>query len=153
MKMNKAIFLCIALSLVFCMPMFSQRTTKQENFSENHSPFGRKKKEKGNQHGLRLFNFSFKRAKSNGNADHFASNSAGGKHGFFTRIFKAKGENNASLRKTKPGSNQNKEQRSLFKRSHSKNKNDHERVSSMQKKERSKKRIRGNDSFRIKKRQ
>jgi hypothetical protein len=151
MKFNKVIVLCSVLAVLFCMPVYAQKTSKPEKFNENHSPFGRKKKEKGNQR-KKLFTFSFKRGKSKGNADDFASHSAGAKHGLFTRIFKGGGDKNASLRKTKPGTDQNKEQRALFRRSRTKNKNDHDRINHMQNKDRKKRRVRGNDAFKVKKR-
>ena len=152
MKMKAIIFSLTVLGLMVFAPVYAQKVTKPEKFSENHSPFGRKKKEKRNQGG-KLFTFSFKRNKSHGNADNFASHSSGSKHGIFTRIFKSSNDRNASLRKTKPGSEQSKEQNKLFRRSRSKNKNDHDRVNHAQSKERKKKRVRGNDSFKVKKRQ
>ena len=151
MKLNKGILLCAVMSVLFCMPMFSQRVTKPEKFSENHSPFGRKKKEKSNQR-RGLFAGRFKRGKSQGNADDFASHTVGAKHGLLSRIFKGNSDKNASLRKTKPGAHQNKEQSTLFRRNRTKNKNDHDRINHMQNKERKKKRVRGNDAFKIKKR-
>ncbi len=158
MKLNKTITILIALlGLLFCTPSFAQRTSKPEKFKENHSPFGRKKKEKSNQrHGGGLFSgLKFRRGgSSHGNADEFASNSSHSKRGFISRLFHRGGEHekNASLRKTKPGSTQNHEQRALFRRNRTHNKNDHERIQNYQKKERKKKRVRGNDAFKKKKR-
>ncbi|HWY33823.1 MAG TPA: hypothetical protein VNX68_04210, partial [Nitrosopumilaceae archaeon] len=141
------------LTLCFALPGYAQKHSKREKLSENHSPFGRKKKEKHNQ---RSHMFSkrgglFHRRASKGNADAFASNSTG-RRGFFSRLFSGGGTKNASLRKTKPGKVQNREQPLLFHRHRTHNKNGHERINKYQKKERDRKRVRGSSVFHKRKR-
>ena len=133
------------------MPSYGQR--KRENFKENHAPFGGRKKEKRNQKGAKVFakrggGGLFKRKRSNGGADAFASNSVRGKRGFLSSIFNGGNKpRNASLRKTKPGRVQNVEQKQLFRRHRTAGKNRHERILKKQNKLRSGRRTRGNDVF------
>lgn len=117
----------------------------QSNFHENTK--GGRKKESHNQTSGTLSKRGglFKRNKSAGNADAFASNRASG-GGFFHKLFHGGGSHapkNASLRKTKPGKVQNREQGKLFKRHASKHKLGNEKFQSRQRKERSKNRSRG----------
>jgi hypothetical protein len=119
----------------------------QSNFHENSK--GGRKKESGNQtsNAVSKRGRLFKRHKSAGNADAFASNSARGGGGFFHRLFHGKGgseSRNASLRKTKPGKTQNREQGGLFKRIVSPKKSGNEKFQGRQRKERAKNRSRGN---------
>ena len=118
----------------------------QGNYHENTS--GGRKKENSNQtskavskrHGL------FKRNRSAGNADAFASNRASGGGGFFHKLFHGSGSStpkNASLRKTKPGKVQDREQRGLFRRIVSPKKAGNEKFLKRQKKDRAKNRSRG----------
>ncbi len=155
MRGNKLfLFIVIILGLIVITPAFAQRTSKQEKFNENHSPFGRRKKERANmRHSLFAGKKLFRRGKSHGNADDFASNSGHAKRGFLSRVFSRGGgsERNASLRKTKPGNVQNREQKGLFHWARTRNKNDHQRIQRHQNKERRKSRIRGNSAFSKKK--
>ncbi len=118
----------------------------QSNFHENSK--GGRKKESGNQtsNAVSKRGGLFKRHKSAGNADAFASNSARGGGGFFRKLFRGKGgseSRNASLRKTKPGKTQHREQGGLFKRIVSPKKSGNEKFQGRQRKERSKNRKRG----------
>lgn len=121
----------------------------QGNFHENTK--GGRKKENGNQTSnavsKRGHRGLFKKNRSDGNADAFASNSVRGGGGFFHRLFHGKGggseTRNASLRKTKPGKVQNREQGGLFRRHQSAKKAGNEKFLSRQKKERSRNRSRG----------
>ncbi|HXU27451.1 MAG TPA: hypothetical protein VN698_09490 [Bacteroidia bacterium] len=120
----------------------------QGNFHENTK--GGRKKENGNQTSnavsKRGHGGLFKRNKSAGNADAFASNSVRGGGGFFHKLFHGKGgseSRNASLRKTKPGKVQNREQAGLFRRHQSAKKAGNEKYLKRQKNERSKNRSRG----------
>jgi hypothetical protein len=117
----------------------------QGNFHENTK--GGRKKESDNQtsskHHRGLFR---KRDKSAGNADAFASHSIRGGGGFFHKLFHGKNSSesrNASLRKTKPGKVQNREQKGLFRRHQSSKKAGNEKYLKRQRKERSKNRSRG----------
>ena len=116
----------------------------QGNFHENTK--GGRKKENGNQTTTKTHHGLFKkRDKSAGNADAFASNSTRGGGGFFHKLFHGKGSEskNASLRKTKPGKVQNREQAGLFRRNQSAKKAGNEKYLNRQRKERSKNRSRG----------
>ncbi len=118
MRGNKLfLFIVIILGLIVITPAFAQRTSKQEKFNENHSPFGRRKKERANmRHSLFAGKKLFRRGKSHGNADDFASNSGHAKRGFLSRVFSRGGgsERNASLRKTTPVNFKNRKQKGLF---------------------------------------
>jgi hypothetical protein len=114
----------------------------QGNFHENTK--GGRKKENSNLTTTKKHHGLFKkRDKSAGNADAFASNSSRGGGGFFHKIFHGKGQQNASLRKTKPGKVQNREQKGLFRRNQSAKKAGNEKYLNRQRKERSKNRSRG----------
>jgi len=117
----------------------------QGNFHENTK--GGRKKESSNQTSNAVSKRGgglFKKNKSAGNADAFASNSSRGGGGFFHKIFHGNGsQSNASLRKTKPGKVQNREQKGLFRRNQSDRKAGNEKYLKRQKKERSKNRSRG----------
>ena len=118
----------------------------QGNYHENTK--GGRKKESGNQTSKTLSKRGrlFKRNRSAGNADAFASNSTRGRGGFFHRLFHGRNSSesrNASLRKTKPGKVQNREQRGLFKRIVSPKKAGNEKFQGRQRKERAKNRSRG----------
>lgn len=145
MKWSRVILFLLALSFSFALPTYAQKKHK----GENHSPFGRKKKEKHNQHAHRSGGKLFKRGRSKGNADAFAHNSISGGRGFFSRIFHggSSGTKNASLRKTKPGKTQDREQSGLFHRNRTRNKMNHEKIHRSQRKERNQKRVRGNSVF------
>ncbi|MFL5752834.1 MAG: hypothetical protein ACJ76F_05460 [Bacteroidia bacterium] len=145
MRWNKVILFFLVLSLGLVLPTYAQKKHR----GENHSPFGRKKKEKHNQHARRSGGGLFRKGRSKGNADAFASHSISGRRGFISRIFHGNGSGtrNASLRKTKPGKVQNREQSGLFHRSRTKNKMNHEKIHRSQRKERKNKRVRGNSVF------
>ena len=116
----------------------------QKNFHENTAG-GRRKEGKNQTSGaLSRRGHLFKHKASAGNADAFASNRASG-GGFFHKMFHggSSAPRNASLRKTKPGKVQNREQKGLFKRNASKHKLGNEKFQSRQRKERSKNRSRG----------
>ena len=140
-----------ALILVLFMAGFSlllpHNGLAQGNFHENTK--GGRKKENGNQTSNAVSKRGgglFKRNKSAGNADAFANNSVRGGGGFFHKLFHGNGggqSNNASLRKTKPGKVQNREQAGLFRRNQSSKKAGNEKYLKRQKKERSKNRSRG----------
>ena len=158
-SMRRILFIALLGCLFFVAPqdIFAQKKTVKENFKENHNPFGRRKKERKNQ----TSNSIAKRGgifrnwgKRNGNADAFASNSISGSKGFMYKIFHPNGSSpkNASLRKTKPGRVQNREQPRLFHRLLSNNKARHEKIQGRQRKERHSNRKRGNDVFPDKKR-
>jgi len=137
-----------ALILILFMTGFSLLLphvgVAQGNFHENTK--GGRKKENGNQTTAKRHHGLFKkRDKSAGNADAFASNSVRGGGGFFHKLFHGKGSEsrNASLRKTKPGKVQNREQGGLFRRHQSSKKAGNEKYLKRQKKERSRNRSRG----------
>ncbi len=117
----------------------------QKNFHEN-TKGGRKKEGKNQTSGaISRRGGLFKKKRSAGNADAFASNRASG-GGFFHKIFhggSSSAPRNASLRKTKPGKVQNREQPHLFKRNASKHKLGNEKFQSRQRKDRSRNRSRG----------
>ncbi len=158
--MGRGLIILLFGSLFFLVPdsLLAQKRAVKENFKENHTPFGRRKKEKKNQKGtsnaISRRGGIFKRKGSNGNANSFASNSISGSKGFFYRILHPNRgtARNASLRKTKPGKVQNKEQSKLFGRLFTKNKARHEMIQSKQRKERKRNRKRGNNVFPNKKR-
>lgn len=159
--MGRILVIALLGSLLFFVPqnLWAQKRTGKENFKENHTPFGSRKKEKKNQKGTS--NSIAKRGgifkkwkKSGGNADAFANNSISGGRGFMYRLFHPNGGSpkNASLRKTKPGRVQNREQPHLFHRLFTPNKGRHERIQNKQRKERRRNRKRGNDVFSDKRR-
>ncbi len=125
----------------------------QKSGGENQNPFGHKKKEKKNQRASRSSKGSiFKRKSSKGNADAFASNSIRGKRGFLAGIFGGNKSKNASLRKSKPGKVQEREQSRLFRKNSTAKKNGHRATQKKQNRSRSNKRTRGNAVFAKKKR-
>jgi hypothetical protein len=150
MRWNRAILIVSLLTLCCALPSYAQKSRNPDKkFRENHSPFGKKKKEKHNQHAKRGGGL-FRKGRSKGNADAFASHSISGRRGFISRMFHGSGSGapkNASLRKTKPGKTQNKEQAGLFKRNRTKNKNYHANIQRSQKRDRDKRRVRGNSVF------
>ncbi len=159
--MSRVLIIVLLGGLFFLFPqdIFAQKKTVKENFRENHNPFGKRRKERKNQKGtsntIAKRNGIFKRrSRSSGNADAFASNSISGSKGFFYKLFHPNGgqTRNASLRKTKPGRVQDREQSKLFHRILSRNKGRHESIQSRQRKERHRNRKRGNDVFSDKKR-
>jgi len=142
--MRRALILILFMAGFFLLVPISGLA--QGNFHENTK--GGRKKENGNQtsnvvskrRGL------FKGNKSDGNADAFANNSIRGGGGFFHKLFHGGGGSepkNASLRKTKPGKVQNREQAGLFRRNQSAKKAGNEKYLNRQRKERSKNRSRG----------
>jgi hypothetical protein len=145
MKWGKIILLMLIMVLGYSVPTYAQKKHKHDQ----RSPFGRKKKEKHNQHAHRGDRKLFRKGRSKGNADAFASHSITGGRGFFSRIFSggSSGSKNASLRKTKPGKTQNREQSGLFHRNRTKNRNNHEKIHRSQRKERDQRRVRGNSVF------
>ena len=160
MRRLSGIFLLLGIFFLAPALSFAQKAKKENSFNENHTPFGKRKKEKRNQStagkisrggGFSLFK---KRKKSAGNADAFASNSARGGRGFLYKVFhpNSGSPKNASLRRTRPGKVQNREQKSLFHRIVTKNKSTHERIQGSNRKERARKRRRGNDVFSDRKR-
>jgi hypothetical protein len=162
-SMRRILFIALLGGLFFIAPqsLWAQKKTVKENFKENHNPFGKRKKEKKNQKGtsntIAKRGGIFKRfnSRSNGNADAFATHSISGSKGFMYKVFHPGGggsSRNASLRKTKPGRVQNKEQPKLFHRLMSNNKGRHEKIQGRQRKERHRNRKRGNDVFSTKKR-
>ena len=162
-SVKRILIIALLGGLFFLVPQVSlaQKKTVKENFKENHNPFGKRKKERKNQKGtsnaVAKRGGIFKRfsSKSSGNADAFATHSIrGGSGGFVYKLFHPNGGSakNASLRKTKPGKVQNREQSKLFHRLMSNNKGRHERIQGNQRKERHRNRKRGNDVFPTKKR-
>lgn len=104
---------------------------------------GGRKKEHRNQRGGggKLFG-----SKSKGNANAFAK--GGGKRGFLARIFKGKKDGSAWVyHKTNPGKKQKKEQHKLFTRNRTKGKRFTDGIIAQQNRERSARRVRGNNSF------
>lgn len=104
---------------------------------------GGRKKEHRNQRGggKKLFG-----NKSRGNANAFAK--GGGKRSFLARIFKGKKDGSAWVyHKTNPGKKQKKEQRKLFTRNRTKGKRFTDGIIAQQNRERSARRVRGNNSF------
>lgn len=155
MKRFLGIAVLLGLFLVAPSAMLAQKRTGKENFKENHTPFGQRKKERKNQKGTsnsiaKRGGIFKKRSRSNGNADAFAHNSITGGRGFFYRVFhpgSGSQPKNASLRKTRPGRVQDREQSKLFHRLLTPNKGRHERIQARQRQERSRNRKRGNDVF------
>lgn len=140
--------------MIAVIPVYAQK--RKENYHENQNPFGRKKKEKKNQSkalSKRGGGGLFKKKHSAGNADAFASNKISGGRGFMYKIFHGggSGSKNASLRKTRPGKVQDKENSRLFKRNRTNNKKRNSSFLHKQNKERSSKRKRGNSVFAKKK--
>lgn len=153
MKLNIRILFFLLLSLAIVSPAFSQ---KKENYHENQNPFGKKKKERKNQSkalSKRGGGGLFKKKHSAGNADAFANNSIRGGRGFLSKIFGggSASSKNASLRKTKSGKSQRKEDSALFKRSRSSNKKKYSGTQQKERKHRNKTRERGNSVFHSKK--
>ncbi len=158
--MGRFVGIMLLVGCFFLLPRFvlAQKAKQESSFKENHTPFGRKKEKRNQSSAGKIkrgggFSIFKKRKKSAGNADHFASNSTRGSRGFIYKIFhpNSGSPKNASLRKTRPGKVQNREQRNLFQRLITKNKGTHERVQSNKRKERARKRKRGNDVFADKK--
>jgi hypothetical protein len=140
--------------MVIAPAAFGQR---KENYHENQNPFGRKKKEKKNQSkalSKRGGGKLFKKKRSAGGADAFASNRIRGGHGFLFKVLHpgGGGTKNASLRKTRPGKVQNRENSKLFHRHTTNNKKRNSGFLKKQNKERSGRRTRGNNVFHKKKR-
>lgn len=147
------------LVMLFSMPVLAQKKSRRENFAENHTPFGGRRKEKHNQRGSKVFakrkGSLFKKKFSAGNADAFAANRISGRGGFISGLFNPKRgttTRNASLRKTRPGKVQDREQAALFKRNHTSAKRRNAAIHSHQNKSRSMRRVRGNKVFPTKKR-
>lgn len=147
------------LLMILSSPLTAQKKASKENFKENHNPFGKKKKEKRNQKGtsgrIRRGGLFAKHHRSMGNANAFAKHSTlRGGGGLVYKIFHpfAGGERNASLRKTRPGKVQNREQKKLFKRLMTTSKGRHEKIQKRQRRERQRGRRRGNEVFNRKKR-
>jgi len=142
--MRKTLTLAVFITGLFLlMPRIS---FSQGNYHENTS--GGRKKESSNQTGgvKKRSGGLFHRNRSAGNADAFASNRASGGGGFFHKLFHGGGSSapkNASLRKTKPGKVQDREQRGLFRRILSPKKAGNEKFLKRQKKDRAKNRSRG----------
>ena len=161
--MKRILLIALLGSLFFVAPqtLLAQKKTGKEDFKENHTPFGKRKKERKNQKGtsnsISKRGGIFKRFtnKSGGNADAFATRSMTGGKSFMYKVFhpgNSSSPKNASLRKTKPGKVQNREQPKLFHRLFSNNKARHEKIQGRQRKERHRNRKRGNDVFPDKKR-
>jgi hypothetical protein len=161
--MVRLVGILLLLGSLFLFPeaALAQKAKQEGAFKENHTPFGKRRKERKNQKGTagkisRGGGFSLfkKRNRSAGNADAFASNSMRGGRGFMYKIFhpNSSSPRNASLRKTRPGKVQDREQKKLFHRIVTKNKSGHERIQSNKRKERSRKRKRGNEVFADRKR-
>lgn len=136
--------------LICFTPAFAQKKSRKEGFREDHTPFGRKKREKKNQKGLRRGGLFHKRAQSKGNADRFAGNRISGKKSFWAGIFGSKKTHNASLRKTKPAKKG--DDKALFKRHRTNGKKGHTKKLGKQNRKRERTRKRGNDVFSRKKR-
>lgn len=144
----------LALLLIFFSTagaVFSQQKSRKENFKENHSPFGRRKKEKKNQKVFSRRGGLLRRVSGQrGNANFFASNRILGRKNFFESVFGARHSSNASLRKTKPAGKH--DERALFKRQRTSAKNQHTKVQQKQGRKRDSSRKRGNVLFQKKKR-
>lgn len=149
--MRKFWIFFIFLGLLSAGSAYAQKKHRKEGFKENHTPFGRKKKEKKNQkvfakRGGGLFH---KRAKSRGNADHFASNRISGRKSFWSSVFGGKHSSNASLRKTKPAKKH--EDSKLFRSQRTKHKVSHRKTQQKAGRKRERTRKRGNVLFSKKK--
>jgi hypothetical protein len=137
----------VLTSVVFIAGLFllmPHISFSQGNYHENTS--GGRKKENSNQTVSKRRGGLFKRNKSAGNADAFASNRASGGGGLFHKLFHGSGSSapkNASLRKTRPGKVQDREQAGLFRRILSPKKAGNESFLKRQRKERAKNRSRG----------
>ncbi|HEX7413781.1 MAG TPA: hypothetical protein VF411_07005 [Bacteroidia bacterium] len=136
----------VALFMVSLFLLAPHISFSQSNYHENTK--GGRKKENSNQtsNAVSKRRGLFKRNKSAGNADAFASNRAAGSGGFFYKLFHGGGGSdpkNASLRKTKPGKVQDREQAGLFRRILSPKKSGNENFLNRQRKERAKNRSRG----------
>ena len=160
LSMVRVLIIALLGGIFFLFPqmLLAQKKTTKENFKENHNPFGGRKKERKNQKGtsnsISKRGGIFKRSRSSGNADAFANHSMTGGKSFFYKLFHPNSgtTRNASLRKTKPGKVQNREQPKLFHRLMSNNKARHEKIQGRQRKERHRNRKRGNAVFADKKR-
>lgn len=133
---------------------YAQKKVKG-NTSENQNLFGSKKKERRNQSNVLSKRGSvFKRKFSAGNADAFASHKIRGKRGLLAKLFHSNSQvsRNASLRKTKPGRIQDREQLKLFGRYQSVNKRKSSAFLNRQNKKRKMSRRTGNSSFMKRKR-
>ena len=139
----------VALTLVVAglFLLIPSRGISQSNFHENTK--GGRKKEGSNQTSNVVSKRGglFKKNKSAGNADAFAANRATGGGGFFYKLFHGggggKNAQNASLRKTRPGKVQNREQAGLFRRIVSPRKAGNESFLNRQRKDRTRNRSRG----------
>ena len=142
MRRGLTLFVCI-IGLFLSIPHIG---LSQSNYHENSK--GGRKKENSNQTSSAVSKRGglFKKKKSAGNADAFASHRANG-GGFFHKLFHggsgSGAPKNASLRKTKPGKVQNREQKGLFRRIVSPKKSGNEKFQKRQRKERAKNRSRG----------
>ncbi|MFN5183027.1 MAG: hypothetical protein ACK5D5_08380 [Bacteroidota bacterium] len=133
--------------------LFSQSKRRSEGFKENHSPFGRRKKERSNQNVFSkrkggFFARLFSGRKSRGNAESFANHRIIGKHGFFSN-FRSKRSGNASLRRTKTA---RREDRNLFHSRNTKSKISFRKRQVKQSRRRERNRKRGNVLFSKRKR-
>jgi hypothetical protein len=155
MNLSFRIITLLLFVLFFALTSHAQKKNKGANFHENQNLFGSKKKEKGNQsRALSKRGGLFKRKFSAGNADAFASHKVTGGRGLFSRLFNSGGQNskNASLRKTRPGKIQNREQSKLFGKYHTNNKKRNNAFLHKQNKRRKMSRVRGNSVFAKRKR-
>ena len=153
MHLKKTIALLFLFSLGLNNFVFGQNRNRSEGFKENHSPFGRRKKEKSNQKffskraggGIfRLFGRS-----SKGNSESFANNRIIGRKGFFASAFRSKHSGNASLRRTKSAK---KDDKNLFKRNRTNSKISFRKKQDRQGRRRERTRKRGNVLFSKRKR-
>jgi hypothetical protein len=134
---------------------YAQKKNKGSNFHENQNLFGSKKKEKRNQSkALSRRGSFFKRKFSAGNADAFVNHRVTGSKGFFAKLFRPGSQfaRNASLRKTRPGKIQNREQSKLFGKYQTNNKRKNNAFLNKQNKRRKMSRVRGNSVFSKRKR-
>lgn len=149
--MKRSWLLFLLLIVAMSGTVSAQRKSGKESFKENHSPFGRRKKEKKNQKTVSRGGSLFKRhTTERGNANRFAAHRILGKKSLLAYIFNAHHTNNASLRKTKPASRH--DERALFKRQRTSAKNQHHRIQQKQQRKRDSTRQRGNVLFQKKKR-
>ena len=155
MRLSSRIIVLVLFMLSMAYTSYAQKKNKGSNFHENQNLFGSKKKEKRNQsNALSKRGSLFKRKFSAGNADAFAGNKITGGKGFFAKLFRpgSKNERNASLRKTRPGKIQNREQSKLFGKYQSNNKKRNSAFLHKQNKRRKMSRVRGNSVFAKRKR-
>ena len=155
MRLLIKISFTLLLLLLGFNSIYAQKKVKGSNFHENQNLFGSKKKEKSNQSkALSKRKSLIKRKFSAGNADAFAGNKITGRKGLIAKLFRPGSQNsrNASLRKTRPGKIQNREQTKLFGKYKSHNKKRNNAFLSKQNKRRSMTRTRGNSVFSKRKR-